>query len=274
MTLDKNKCCFILSDKSSGSSALHRAILNHPEAQCIRWTRHNENETLFWNKAAALLEQPQVDVEYSELPFSREQAEHELVEFVANNLPDYQRPPDNREFLFTAWESLSRAFGPVFVDKTPHHLQYASSLRLMDEWDQQSSCESRYIGLVRNPQAVLYSSFRRWNADPKRAQWAWYRAYKNLLDFRDTVGNKILIISYESICQCKDEFDSTFLHLGIEATVDESKSFHSGSLERWRTDSRSWHFELDEEVSKLAQQFGYSEEDLIPKKSRRRIFQW
>jgi len=59
----KLKSVFLLSDKASGSSALQVELLQHPKINIVEKTRHYQNETLYWNKAAALLGMPQAKME-------------------------------------------------------------------------------------------------------------------------------------------------------------------------------------------------------------------
>ena len=56
----KLTCVFILSEKSSGSSMLWRALTRALNIQQYPKTKHFESETLFWTKAASLLEKPQL----------------------------------------------------------------------------------------------------------------------------------------------------------------------------------------------------------------------
>jgi len=48
-------CIAILSEKSSGSSVLQRLIASFARRKTREATRHNEDETLYWTKAASIL---------------------------------------------------------------------------------------------------------------------------------------------------------------------------------------------------------------------------
>ena len=82
----------ILSDKSSGSSMLQRELARHPEVNVVRWTRHQENETLYWNKAAIVMGLPHENLYRSVLPMPPAQARDQLVEFLENQF--VKKPSD------------------------------------------------------------------------------------------------------------------------------------------------------------------------------------
>ena len=83
-TQRQSTCAMILSDKSSGSSMLQRELAKHPDIRTVGWTRHNENETLYWNKAAIVLGMPHEDLYRSELPMPVDDARDQLLEFLSS----------------------------------------------------------------------------------------------------------------------------------------------------------------------------------------------
>ena len=85
----RTKCVIILSNKSSGSSILQRFITESSEARHVRYTRHFENETLYWTKAASVLGLPQLDMPDSEVPLPKAQARRELVELLSTSVDHY-----------------------------------------------------------------------------------------------------------------------------------------------------------------------------------------
>ncbi|MCC7257269.1 MAG: sulfotransferase [Gammaproteobacteria bacterium] len=252
---------YILSDKSTGSSVLQRELLKAPGLHTVPYTRHRENETLFWNTAAAVLGMPQATMYMSELPFSRARACEDLQAFLSWNLDGYSLPADvSRSSIFDAWQRLSRKYGPLFLDKSPHHLHCRSSLDLMLEFERDTGIESRFIGLVRNPMDALYSSWRRWNALPERAQHDWRRAYTNLRELAGRVGDRLYVVRYEDLVTDPAVMAGICRFLGIEPVVGAS-SLHRVSLGKWRSDA-TYGFVLDPAVAELARSFGYAAEDL------------
>ncbi len=74
MSACKSQCIIILSIKSSGSSACQNLLSKFSQVSYVPKTRHFENETLYWTKAASVLGLPQVDMIDSEVPISKEKA--------------------------------------------------------------------------------------------------------------------------------------------------------------------------------------------------------
>ncbi|MEE8585299.1 MAG: hypothetical protein V3T83_10655, partial [Acidobacteriota bacterium] len=164
----------ILSDKSSGSSALQQHLLSLPGVHCVERTRHYERETLYWVKAASLLNLPQVNMMASEVPIAPRKARKDLTRLLQQNIAGYQPPSDDRKLVMQGWRSLSQRFSPIFLEKSPHHLHQWSALQLI------SQCMKRYpeisflvIGLVRNPMDTLYSMWSRWRLSPEERQHEW-----------------------------------------------------------------------------------------------------
>ena len=76
------KCIIILSTKSSGSSVLLRLLTQDGYGQHISKTRHGENETLYWVKAAAILGLPQVNMHDSEIPIRSSRAKKTWLSYL------------------------------------------------------------------------------------------------------------------------------------------------------------------------------------------------
>lgn len=127
------KCIIILSEKSSGSSVFHRILADTPGVNTARWTRHQEMETLYWTKAASVLDRPQVKMHQSEVPIERNRARRELIEFLHRNLDHYAPPDDDQDLILDGWRDLCRQRGPIYCEKSPHHLVQWSNLELILE---------------------------------------------------------------------------------------------------------------------------------------------
>ena len=210
MTMDDlvthNRCLIILSEKSSGSSALLNRLLRLPQVQGIAWTQHFEGESLYWTKAASILDRPQVKLHRSEVPIPRERARRELIDFLGRNLGGYAPPASDQELVFEGWRALCRRFGPVFCEKSPHHLVQRSALELILECQQrQPDIEFLLIGLVRNPMDTIYSQFIRWGARPERLQHQWQLAYENLLALKERCGEHLIVLRYEDIVASEEK---------------------------------------------------------------------
>ena len=97
--LSKTKCIIILSEKSSGSSACQDFLAKYPDIHHVRWTRHNQNETLYWTKAASVLHMPQDNMLESEVPLKPKKAKKDLAAFLKGNLNEYVQPDDDKEMI-------------------------------------------------------------------------------------------------------------------------------------------------------------------------------
>lgn len=257
----------ILSDKSSGSTVLQNELAKSKQINIVKYTRHYENETLYWNKAVAVLGLQQEELKYSELPMNKKKAENDLLFFFKKNLPHWRIFVLNKETLFEGWEKLCEEFGPIFLEKSPHHLHYWSALELIIELMSKSNIDFYFIGLIRNPMDATFSSWKRWNADPEKNQFEWLRAYKNLLKFKKIVGGKLKTITYEKLISDRSIIRDICEFIGIEADEKIGNGFHSNSIQKWRAE-RFYGFQLSNDVKSLANLFGYKDYDLNNKASK------
>ena len=257
------KCIIILSTKSSGSSACQHLLTRFSNVRCVEKTRHNENETLYWTKAASVLGLPQQPMLDSEVPLSRDRARRDLVQLLTDNLEGYRPPAGDVAMIFDGWRALCRQYAPVFLEKSPHHLYQWSALELIAEgMDRLPEVEFLIIGLIRNPMDVLYSAYKRWKTYPERLQYEWLTAYRNLLRFQDGIGDRMVVIRYEDMVYDLACLEPVFEFMeGNSYRPALSDYLHERSLARWRHD-RWYGFALAPEVAALAQEFGYRREEL------------
>jgi len=195
------KCIIILSAKSSGSSVLLRLLTQDGCAQHISKTRHNENETLYWVKAASILGLPQVNMSDSEVPIQNLCAKQDLIELIKDNVDrEYVPLDDDREFVFDGWSKLCERYAPVFIEKSPHHLCQWSSIQLIMEcMDKLSDVEFLIIGLVRNPMDTIYPMWSRWRSRPEQMQYEWLLAYQNLIKLNKLLKDRLVMVKYEDL---------------------------------------------------------------------------
>jgi hypothetical protein len=259
---DKSTCVIILSTKSAGSSALQNLICGCTDGRHVAHTRHVQHETLYWTKAASILGRRQVRIPDSEVPIPPEKALHDIRALLAANLPDFELPSDPEELIFEGWRRLCAQFGPLFVEKSPHHLHQWAALELLIEAIRRlPDIDFRFVGLIRNPMDVLYSMWRRWHADPERHQSHWFLAYENLRRFEMEVGDRLFIVRYEDLAVQGDGAKQLIEFLDRPVTSEALNYIHSKSLQRWKAD-RWFGFQLDRRVAELATSFGYARADL------------
>jgi hypothetical protein len=255
-------CVVILSTKSAGSSALQSLICECTDGKHVEHTRHAQHETLYWTKAASILGRKQIRIPDSEVPIAPQAALHDMHALLAANVPGYALPSDSTELIFEGWSRLCVRFGPLFVEKSPHHLQQWAALELLIEAVHRlPEIDFRFVGLVRNPMDVLYSMWRLWRADPAKHQHQWRVAYENLRRFQREVASPLLVVRYEDLAADENAARQLMEFLD-RPVVPEAKSYiHARSLQRWKAD-RWFGFQIDRDVERLAASFGYSETDL------------
>ncbi|HYE74680.1 MAG TPA: sulfotransferase, partial [Blastocatellia bacterium] len=189
------KCIIILSEKSSGSSACQNLLAKFANIRHVARTRHYENETLYWTKAASILGLPQLSMVDSEVPLPRQRAKAELISLLRDNLDDYVPPDNDRQLIFEGWRSLCWKYSPIFLEKSPHHLCQWSALELIIECIKEVyDVDFLLIGLIRNPMDTAYSQFNRWRSRPEQVQKQWLTAYQNLLKLKQIVGEQLVIV--------------------------------------------------------------------------------
>lgn len=203
MSENKIDVIYILSEKSSGSSFLFRSLRDGLGVTKYPKTHHFESETLYWTKAASILDRPQVKMLASAVPYEKERAKRELKHFLDTNLNSPLVYNSDEEMIFNGWYALIKEFGPVFIEKSPHHLLQWSALELMLEFEQRFShlVTCHYVGIVRNPREVLLSQFRRWNLAPEKLENQWLMTYMNwqrLSSVLDIKG-QVELIRYEDL---------------------------------------------------------------------------
>ena len=256
----------ILSDKSSGSSVLQDELRKHGSISGLAKTPHQEGETLYWNKAAALLGLPQERmIDSRVLPMDPRTARKALEQLCVDNLASYTPPHDDRELVFGGWRALALGHQPVFLEKSPHHIHYTSALDLIVEADESSpDIAFRYLALVRDPMDTLYSMWRRWSVPPDTRQHEWVRAYRNLLAFRERVADRFLMIRYEDLVTDPTVIRNVCAFIGVDWNPEIGASLVAGSIGAWRRD-KTYGFQPSPAVLALAAEFGYDGPGDLPK---------
>jgi len=188
---------------------VQRLLAQSVDLQCLAKTKHFENESLYWTKAASVLGMPQQDMLDSEVPIPQAAARQDLITLLQENLPEgddlaaswlANELPDHhpalgtqqrdKSLVFEGWRRLCQQYEPIFLEKSPHHLLQWSSLSLITECIDQLEGEVDFllIGLVRNPMDTLYSAFRRWKTPPEKLQYEWLKSYTHLRQLTQQLG--------------------------------------------------------------------------------------
>ena len=262
--MSKKKCVIILSEKSSGSSACLKFLCKETQLRSVKHTRHFENETLFWVKAASVLDKPQLDMLDSEVPLPKAQARRELVDMVTQNVPGFSLPETDRALVHEGWRALVEAHSPCFLEKSPHHLCQWSALELIaDSIEQNPDVDFLLVGLIRNPMDTIYSQFDRWRHTPGEMEKQWRTAYQNLQRLPELVGEeRVVQVRYEDMVRDPaTHLQRVFEFCGVAEARIDADYLHDRSLQRWR--DKSWFgFMLSEETLAFAEALGYHRHEM------------
>lgn len=258
-----NKHAFFLSGKSSGSSIFQRELLQHPDVSAVQATEHTEHETLYWVKAASVLGIPERHFYRGKCPYPSALCERALKNMLRRNAPDFSPKGDSRSWIYSGWDAMIDQHHPVFFEKSPHHLEQWPALMTFLDYFRQDRRDVVFIAMVRNPMAVIYSTFTRWHSDLYARQFWWMQAYSNLLTAMQLIpSEKFLLLRYEDFIEApKDTLDNVCQFLGISRPTDLGINVHERSANKWVED-KAFTFQLDPIIERFASQFGYTKEEL------------
>ena len=253
----------LLTEKSSGSSIFQREITKHSNISTVAWTPHSEAETLYWVKAANMLGYPDTAFWASCPPFPKRFSRRSLEKIVQKNTGKLPDTDDTWSFLVQGWGSLVSAFGPVFFEKSPHHLNQWPALSCLNRYVKSSTADVKFIGLVRNPLSVIYSTHTRWHSQAYERQFMWEQSYRNLLAMKQIYSScQLMIVRYEDlIADPRNEFEKVLSFIGLDFEDAIGKDLHARSLNKWDQDD-SFSFKVHPAVMELGKQFGYSEQEM------------
>jgi len=257
----------LLSDKRSGSTMFENELCKHPEISHVAYTPHTYNETHHWLKAACILQMPkqlfngyQIYKGYG----SRQGARSYMIDCIRGNVPDFVVPHNDESLVFEGWDVMCKQFAkPVFFEKSPQYPHHWATLSLILKWADTKEFNVKFIGLVRNPMAVMYSAQELFFTDPHERQFSWASCYRNILAMKEMVGEEHFhLVRYEDlIANPKERFRDICNYIGLDMCDDIGVNAHSGSLNKW-WDDQTFTMQLHESVSQLAKHFGYNKEDL------------
>jgi len=262
-----NKCIIVLSEKSSGSSALQNLLSDCTSIKHLAKTRHYENESLYWVKAASVLGMDQKNMLSSEVPIPINRAKRDILNLLNDNLGrNFSLKEINKDFLFHGWELLCEQYSPVFIEKSPHHLLQWSSIDLIIQASKKiKNIDFLIIGLVRNPMDVIYSHYKRWGVDPDKMQYQWMRSYinlKKLQSIQKGLGFEFITLRYEDIINSSIYLKPVLEFCNVSIRQLNDSFLHQNAVTKWKNDKK-YGFILSDDVFELAKEFGYEANNLI-----------
>lgn len=262
MINSNNKCIILLSSKSAGSSALQNLFTKLPNVRHVLHTKHRENETLYWTKAASILGLPQYDMLDSEVPITSDKAKSQLIHLLQSNLESFDPPQDKHDLVFNGWKLLCEHYAPIFFEKSPHHLHQWSALQLINDCIEMCpTIDFLIVGLVRNPMDTIYSRWAGGRSYPEKYQFEWLRAYRNLLKFRRIVRSEMTIIRYEDMVSEVASLADIYRFAGYSQTPPDEGYLHRRSITKWKKDQH-YGFQMADQIMALAEEFGYDRLDM------------
>jgi hypothetical protein len=262
--INKIDVLYILSEKSSGSSFLFRSLNQALEISKYPSTKHYESETLFWTKAASLLDKPQLSMLASAVPYEKERAREELKYFLSNNLPSDITFTNDEDLVFRGWYELIRHFGPVFIEKSPHHLLQWNALALMLEFEKRyvDKVNCHYVCIARNPKDVFLSQFRRWNVNLKQLENQWLTTYMNWERFRDqpSLSASKTFTRYEDLVTERQSVITKICSaIGVDSKLQGGEKIRKSKSSK---QSDAFGYVFSDSITQLAKTMGYSSSDL------------
>jgi len=264
----KDTVVILLSDKRSGSTWFETELCSHSEVQHLHFTPHAYHESHYWVKAACMLTPNGKKFSGNVSPYHYgypAAARKSVIRTVRGNVSEFVAPMEAEQLIFEGWEALCRQFAqPVFFEKSPQHPHHWAAMELMLKWMQRTRYRVRFIGLVRNPMAMLYSAAKLFYTDPEKRQHDWLLANQNILKLARLVGDdRFLQVRYEDLVVDPTEgFSSICRFIGINHEHHIGCSVKSSSLCKWRDDP-AFDFHLDERVAAFAQNLGYGLDDVF-----------
>ncbi|MFZ2631243.1 MAG: sulfotransferase [Desulfosalsimonadaceae bacterium] len=257
----------LLSDKRSGSTMFESELCMHPDINHVAYSPHAYRETHHWLKAACMLNMPK-QLFYGNRVYrgygSRKGARRYMIDCIRGNAPDFTIPRDDETLIFEGWNALCRKYArPVFFEKSPQHPHHWAALDVMMKWAETDEFDVRFIGLVRNPMAVMYSAQALFSTDPVERQFGWAHCYRNILAMREMVGkDRFCFIRYEDLIRRpKPVFGEICEFLGLDHCDNLGEQVHQDSVARWIGDP-AYTLKLHDSVARVARTFGYRDEDL------------
>lgn len=263
----KRTVVILLSDKRSGSTIFEKELSRHPGVNHVAYSPHTYFETHHWLKAACILGAPpqlfdgrRVYDGYG----SRRGAREYMIDCIRGNVPGFVTPDSDEALVFEGWNALCAKFArPVFFEKSPQHPHHWAALDLMLHWARNTDYTVRFIGLVRNPMAVMYSALERFFTDPSERQFSWACCCRNILALKEMVGEEHFhLIRYEDLIhRPRRTFGEVLEYMELDFHEGMGEEIHARSENKWREDP-GFTLRLHESVVRMAEHFGYDKREM------------
>ncbi|HLO18486.1 MAG TPA: sulfotransferase [Anaerolineales bacterium] len=248
-----------LAAKRSGTTAVHRMFVNHPDVGICHPNQAIPNwEPNFWNYAADALGLKSLQDEKAPADQFMEQ-----MSIMAPGV--LVQPPFTAEKIFGYWDIILETYGPIIFDKSPKYLHSEGGLKLLYEYIQRGN-DVRIFGLVRDPRDAISSQYEHWKdvyapGTPQYRDAYWVEHYRCFLWFQDLVGKENCpLIRYEDFSTDPKHWGAfIFQHCGVADIPQAYEHVYPVHVGRYYESDQDalvqWKFSQD--LINVAAQYGY-----------------
>ena len=256
-----NRTLICLAAKRSGTTAIHRIFVNHPQVKIVHPDQQvKNNEPNFWNFATAALKNPDEIVVGTQTAYER-LVEQMLVIAPHINIPDTL----SEQSIFALWDEIVASYGRIVFDKSPRYLEHEETLDLLMRY-KDSGRDVRFFGIMRAPWDVIASQFELWEhvflrGTPQYRDEKWLKYYQRFESLQTNYSmEQVPLFYYEQVANNPAEYiPQLFKHCGIDHLPETYAHFRPVSVGRYyRTQNpilRQW--QPSSELLQYAQKHGY-----------------